>query len=93
MAKLWNSETFSGCFDLRTVKEKFKQICLKATANLDSLWDKILCALSQYLKALTEQELETSEKNRCHFSLLFSWEIATDVCKGHCSLQLAETSK
>lgn len=76
-----------------TIKEKFKQICLKATANLESPWYRILCTLSQCLKALTEEVLETSEKNRCHFSVLFSRDIGTDVCKGHCSLQLEKTSK
>lgn len=75
------------------VKEKFKQICLKATAHLESSWDRVLCTLSQCPKALTKQVLETSEKNRCNFSLLFSRDIVTDVCKGHCSLQLEETSK
>lgn len=50
-----------------TVKEKFKQICLKATANLESPWDRILCTLSQCLKALTEQVLETSEKKKVSF--------------------------
>lgn len=86
------TDLFGGHSDMPTVKKKFRQICLKATVCLESPWYRVL--LSQCFKALKTEVLETSEKNRCHFSLHFSRDIVTDICKEHSSIHLeGEISK
>lgn len=72
--KLWNLQIFLGCFDVRTVKEKFKQICVKATANLESHWDRT--SVSAFWKDLRK----TGVIFHCSFpetsSLMFVKDIA-----------------